>query len=132
MVAPASAPRPVLPRQIYFENSEMDSADARNVYDSVIYHLRSRSNYFPNISHLTNSDALHLILSVFQNQPPSLEFLAMRKVLELDLGVEEIPEELQVKALEESIRLIFLFLKTLKRIVFSGLLHKLKTDPSIH
>ena len=52
---------------------------------------------------LTYSDALHIIVAVFQNQPLKMEFLAMKKVLELDLKVSptELPRELQVKAEKE-------------------------------
>ena len=55
---------------------------------------------------LTYSDALHIIVAVFQNQPLKMEFLAMKKVLELDLKVSptELPRELQVKA-EKELRL---------------------------
>ena len=52
---------------------------------------------------LTYSDALHIIVAVFQNQPLKMEFLAMKKVLELEMEVSpsELPRELQVKAEKE-------------------------------
>ena len=46
---------------------------------------------------------LHIIVAVFQSQPLKMEFLAMKKVLELDLEVKpsDLPRELQVKAEKE-------------------------------
>ena len=114
VVALACSPRPSLPSSrepslpgwIYFEYSEDHSNWARWRYRSstVIYNLKSRDPYFSfTISHLTYSDVLHVILAVFQNKPLSMEFFAMKKVLELDLEVKDLPQSLKVKAEKENI-----------------------------
>ena len=47
---------------------------------------------------LTYSDALHIIVAVFQSQPLKMEFLAMKKVLADDLELKELPQGLKLKA----------------------------------
>ena len=95
------------PIQFYYSyySSKIDqtkSNEARNRYDrrSVIVHLEDRYTYSSEIIsrlNLTYSDALHIILAVFQSQPLSLKYLAMKKVLELNLEVKDLPQILQVK-----------------------------------
>ena len=103
-MALASAPRPAQPRRIYFDADEMSSAAARDLYDGkwVISSLKGRDSCsIESTSHLTYSDALHVIVAVCQDQPLSMEFFAIKKVLELDLEINELPQELQKKAEEE-------------------------------
>ena len=107
VVALACSPDPYPSFRIYFEYDEIRSR-ARDLYDSrsVVYNLENPDPYFlESISHLTYSDALHVILAIFHNQskPLSLQFFTMKKVLELNLEVKELPQELQVKAKKESI-----------------------------
>ena len=102
-MAVASSPRPSENRQLYFENDETKSSEARDRFKSsaVIFTLKDRYPYSSEIIsrlNLTYSDALHIIVAVFQSQPLSLEYLSMRKVLELNLEVKDLPEVLQVKA----------------------------------
>ena len=99
-MALASAPRPAKPRRIYFDCDELRSAAARDLYDGdwVIDRLQESDE---STSHLSYSDALHVIVAVCQNQPLSMEFFAMKKVLELGLEINELPQELQEKAEEE-------------------------------
>ena len=96
----ASSPRPTC--KVYFEQDELKSDDARDRYDSrsVTFFIQYRDPYYflENMSHFTYSDSLHIIVAVFQSQPLSLEFLAMKKVLELGLEVKDLPQRLQVKA----------------------------------
>ena len=104
VLALACAPRPTLSRFIFFENDEDLSKRARDLYSSysVIWNLECRDDYFSSaISHLTYSDALHVILALFQNEPLSLKFLAMKKVLEFDMEVKDLPQQLKVQAEEE-------------------------------
>ena len=106
VVALACSPAPS--HRIYFEYDEIKSFRARDLYDSffVISNLKNRDPFFlESISHLSYSDALHVILAVFQNKnkPLSMQFFAMKKVLELNLEVKDLPQELQVKVKEASI-----------------------------
>ena len=106
VVALACSPAPS--HRIYFEYDEIKSFRARDLYDSffVISNLKNHDPFFlESISHLTYSDALHVILAVFQNKnkPLSMQFFAMKKVLELNLEVKDLPQELQVKVKEASI-----------------------------
>ena len=99
-MALACSPRPTLSRLIFFEEDEILSFRARGLYDSefVIYRLESQiSNDDDKIAHPTYSDALHVILAVFQNEPLSLKLLGMRKVIELDLEVKDLPLQLREK-----------------------------------
>ena len=90
----ACSPRPSRPRQIFFEYDEMLSYQVRYRYDSsyIIYMIEC------GMIELSYSTVLHIIVVLYQCRPLSLEFLAMKKVLELDLEVEVLPRELQVKA----------------------------------
>ena len=109
VVALACSQRPPPDRAIYFEGDESKSRyEADYLFNSyyVIDNLKTRDPHFTQyISHLTYSDVLHVILAVFQNKnnPLSLKFFAMKKVLELNQEVKDLPRELQVKAKEESI-----------------------------
>ena len=116
MVALACSPRPTATQSplIYFEEDEILSYRARDLYDSrcVISNLKCRDDdiFSHTTSHLTYSNALHVILAVFQNKPLmlSLKLLAMRKVIELDLEVKDLPLQLRdkldlIKAGEEDI-----------------------------
>ena len=106
VVALASAPRPDQPRRIFFENDETESAKAVELYRDtrVISSLESSYTYdLKFISHLTYSDALHVILACFQNKPLSLKYFGMKKALELKLDLKDLPRELKVKAVEGSI-----------------------------
>ena len=97
-MALASAPRPDQPYKINFGYDEIETAFAICLYnrDYVDDSLKSRdiSQY---ISHLTFSDALHIILAVFQNQPLSLELYAMKRLLADDVELRELPEGLKLK-----------------------------------
>ena len=98
VMAVASSPRPS--RKLYFEHDENKSDEAKKRYDSgrVIFNFNDLQYDPESISHLTFCDALHVIVAVFQSKPLTLKFLAMKKVLELDLEVEDLPQQLQVKA----------------------------------
>ena len=105
VVALASSPRPGTSGKIYFANDETRSSRARSLYDSntVMYNDNFLQPESLEDFGLTYTDALHIIVAVFQSQPLKLEFLAMKKVLELDLEVKpsDLPRELQVKAEKE-------------------------------
>ena len=96
VVALASSPRPEWPRQIYFENDESLSSNVRNLYDSSFITFLIEEG--PECIDLSFSTVLHIIVALYQSRPLSLEFLAMKKVLELELEVQVLPRELQVKA----------------------------------
>jgi len=102
----SSASRPTSGGKIYFENDEVKSARARNLYDSntVMYmdnflEPESLEDYG-----LSFSDALHIVAAVWGTKPLKLEHLAMKKTLELELPINEIPRELQQKADKETKR----------------------------
>ena len=96
VVALASSPRPDRPRQIYFENDESLSSNVRNLYDSSFITFLIEEG--PECIDLSFSTVLHIIVALYQSRPLSLKFLAMKKVLELELEVQVLPRELQVKA----------------------------------
>ena len=108
VVVLASAPRPAQPYRILFEHSEDSSYFAKNFYDQhyVLDNLKSGDPDYPT-SHLT-SHTLHVIVAAFQNQPLSMEFYAMKKVLADNLELKDLPESLKLKAEEESSSLILL------------------------
>lgn len=98
VMAVACSPRPSDSRKVYFDNEESISSMAQARYDSswVIYQLKELPiTYF---SHFTYPDALHIIMAGFQSEPLSLKYLAMKKVLVLNLEVEDLPQVLQAKA----------------------------------
>ena len=105
VMALASSPRPANSGKIYFANDETRSTRARSLYDSntVMYNDNFLQPESLEDFGLTYSDALHIIVAVFQSQPLKMEFLAMKKVLELELEVKpsDLPRELQVKAEKE-------------------------------
>ena len=107
MVALASAPRPDQPYRIHFDYDELESAKAKDLYDEhyVVLNLKS-GDPDSSTSHLTYSDALHVIVAAFQNQPLSMEFYAMKKVLADDLELKDLPEGLKLKAEKESLQKI--------------------------
>ena len=47
---------------------------------------------------LTYSEMLHVILALYQNQPLSMEFSAMKRVLTDDLDLKKLPEGFKLKA----------------------------------
>ena len=101
VMALASAPRPDQPRRIYFGNDEIESAMAADLYDRhrFVYNLKSPDpGFFENISHLTYSDMLHVIVAAFQSQPLRMEYYAMKRVLADDRELKELPEGLKLKA----------------------------------
>ena len=103
VMAVASSPRPTENRKLYFESDEIKSSEARYRFDSspVIFTFEDRDPYSSKIMSdlsLTFTDALQIIVAVFQSQPLSLKYLAMKKVLELNLDVKDLPQTLQVKA----------------------------------
>ena len=106
VVALASSPRPTNSGRIYFANDEEKSNRARWLYDRSFWEVNgegilwNEENYIMEELGLSYSDVLHMIVAVFQSQPLKMEFLAMKKVLELELEVKpsDIPRELQVKA----------------------------------
>ena len=53
---------------------------------------------FLDSNNLSFSDAAHVIVTVFQSSPLKLEHLAMKKVLEYDLPLSEVPTELEEKS----------------------------------
>ena len=105
VVALASAPRPDQPRRIFFEDDEFESWKATGLYSDIIENLLQYDDpcFSFIISHLTFSDALHVILAGFQNKPLSLKYFGMKKALELKLDLKDLPRELKVKAVEGSI-----------------------------
>ena len=82
------------PRKLICGYDASKTLRASNRYD--IRSVIDRLSISP-ILNLTYSDALHIIVAVFQSQPLSLKYLAMKKVLEYDLEVKDLPEVLQVK-----------------------------------
>ena len=108
VVVLASAPRPAQPYRILLDHDEDSSYFAKNFYDQhyVVDNLKSGDPDY-STSHLT-SDTLHVIVAAFQNQPLSMEFYAMKKVLADNLELKDLPEGLKLKAEEESSFLILL------------------------
>lgn len=86
--------------KVYFESDEIASAKARTLFDTntVMYDESFLDKEFLEAEGLTYSDAAHVIVAAFQCAPQKLEHLAMKKVLEHEIPVEDIPKELQVKA----------------------------------
>ena len=81
----------------YFEHDTILSNMARDRYDSdsVLY------TFFCDpcpISHFTYSDALHIIVTLYQSQPLSLKCLAMKRVLDLNVEVKDLPQDLLFQA----------------------------------
>ena len=101
VVALASAPRPDQPHRIHFECDELESGWAKDLYDRkwIVHHLQY-GDAESILSNLTYSDMLHVIVAIFQNQPLSMEFYAMKRVLADDLELKELPEGLKLKAEE--------------------------------
>ena len=103
VMAVACSPRPSDSRKVYFDNEESISSMAQARYDSswVIDGLEDLPiTYFSHFMkfHFTYPDALHIIMAGFQSEPLSLKYLAMKKVLVLNLEVEDLPQVLQAKA----------------------------------
>ena len=99
VMAVASSPRPTC--KVYFEQDELKSDDARERYDSstVTFLFQYRDpDYFEYMSHFTYSDSLHIIVTVFQSQPLSLKCLAMKRVLDLNVEVKDLPQDLLFQA----------------------------------
>jgi len=86
--------------KVYFEEDEIESAKARTLFDTntVMYDESFLDKDFLDDEGLSYSDAAHVIVAVFQSAPLKLEHLAMKKVLEHDISLEEVPKELKTKA----------------------------------
>ena len=97
-MALASAPRPDQPERIHFVADEDESYLAMNLY--ARHHVVSTIKYrhLDPIPHLTYSDMLYVILAACQNQPLSMEFYAMKRVLADDLELKDLPQGLKLKA----------------------------------
>ena len=101
VVALASSPRPTNSGRIYFANDQEKSYRAWWLYDRIFWEVNgegilwNEENYIMEELGLSYSDVLHMIVAVFQSQPLKMEFLAMKKVLELELEVKpsELPRE---------------------------------------
>ena len=97
-----------MPKRIFFDNDSDLSMkvdhifDGENIKSNLHEVLRHSTTDFHHIGITSYSDALHIILGLFQDQPLSLKFLGMKKVCELDLKVKELPEELQINAEKET------------------------------
>ena len=103
VVALASSPRPTNSGRIYFANDQEKSYRAWRLYDRIWFEVNAGDLWWWSMVEklgLSYSDVLHMIVAVVQSQPLKMEFLAMKKVLELELEVKpsDIPRELQVKA----------------------------------
>ena len=109
-MALASAPRPDQPERIHFVGNEEESRLVRFLYD--IYHCVDTFKDRDLIEiphHYSYSDMLYIILAVCQNQPLSMVFYAMKRVLADDLQLKDLPEGLKLKAEKVgSIRSVFL------------------------
>jgi len=99
VVALACSPRNKLER-VYFSNDEIASDKARKLFDSntVMYNDSFLDKESLEDENLTYSDAAHVIVAVFQSAPLKLEQLAMKQVLVHQMPLEELPKELQTKA----------------------------------
>ena len=92
--------------KIYFENDYEHADRARYLFDSnILIFNKDASLYLASLElefelelGLGFSDALHIIAAVFPAQPLKLEHLAMKKTLETEVPLDEIPRELQEKA----------------------------------
>eukprot|EP00092_Neocalanus_flemingeri_P002186 GFUD01002326.1.p1 GENE.GFUD01002326.1~~GFUD01002326.1.p1 ORF type:complete len:292 (-),score=86.97 GFUD01002326.1:45-920(-) len=86
--------------KVYFESDESSSAKARTRFDTntVMYDESLLDKEFLEAEGLSFSDAAHAIVVVFQSGPQKLEYLAMKKVLEYQIPLEDVPKELQAKA----------------------------------
>jgi len=86
--------------RVYFENDEIASARARDLFDisTVMYRNSFLDKNSLEYEDLSYSDAAHVIVAVYQSSPLKLEHLAMKKVLEHEMPLDELPEELQDKA----------------------------------
>ena len=96
VVALPSHPKPTKLGRIYFENNKDLSVNARNQFNS--FHVSCRLECFPDYLAYSYTDALHIILALFQSQPLGLEALVLKKILQLDLKVKNLPPRLQAKA----------------------------------
>ena len=88
--------------KIYFEANYYHADRASHLFDSntwkmnkLDYYLRPRPLEYYGLSF---SDVLHIIAAVYPAQPLKLEHLAMKKTLETEVPLDEIPRELQEKA----------------------------------
>ena len=97
VVALASHPQPtLLGKKIYFEQNEDLSANAMVTYDSST--VSYRMEFLPDYLAYSYSEAVYIILALFQNQPLSLEVLAMKKILQFEMEVKRLPSKLKAKA----------------------------------
>ena len=100
MVALASAPRDESGYRIFFESpGSSHSRDLEQLYDGdrIKASLKDDMDSFD----FPYTDALHIIMALFQSQPLSLKFLGMKRVFELELDVKHLPRQLQVTAKKE-------------------------------
>ena len=88
VVALASSPRPTNSRRNYFANDQEKSYRAWRLYDRIWFEVNAGDLWWWSMVEklgLSYSDVLHMIAAVLQSQPLNMEFLAMKKVLELEL-----------------------------------------------
>ena len=106
VLALASAPRPVLPNRIFFESSLSldDPWSFADLYDGEFIKGVIKGEFRFNHSEeilvgFFYTEALHIFFALFQSKPLSLKLLAMKKVLELELEVQEedLPQSLRYK-----------------------------------
>ena len=89
--------------RIFFKSpGSSDSRDLEQLYDgdSIKASLKDDMDSFVTFD-FTYTDALHIIMALFQSQPLSLKFLGMKRVFELELDVKYLPRQLQVTAKKE-------------------------------
>ena len=95
----ACSPRNIQDK-VYFKSDEAASAKARTLFDmnTVMYDETFLDKEFLEAEGLSFSDAAHVIVAVFQSGPVKLEQLAMKTVIEHQIPMEDVPKELQAKA----------------------------------
>lgn len=86
----------------YFDNNELKSHKATSMFDFryIEFCMRDVPRWLKDHRDLTYSDALHIIAAAYQSQPLSLEQMAMKKVLEIQVPLTVLPRTLQEKAVK--------------------------------
>ena len=79
---------------VYFDYNEESSAEARLLFDAS----ECPWDWDYQRYDLSFSEKIHMICGVFQNGPPSLEELCLKKILEYDIDQDLLPTELVYKA----------------------------------
>ena len=93
-----AAPRPEMPNRIFFESS------GQSLYlESLFNGKRVKRNlrFVWGWNSGSYTAALHQILALYQSQPLSVKFLGLKRVFELELDLEQLPQQLQVTAEKE-------------------------------